>query len=193
MDSLARPTRYRTSARYAPPPRRSGRSYLTALLLLAGVCAVAASLNGKTRGSAATALTEVHVVDGDSLRAGEEKIRLIGIDAPERAQTCRDAQKREWACGAAAAARLSELVARGKVACMRQGQDRYGRTLAVCSAGDVADIGRTLVREGYAVSYSFDRGDYAAEENEARAAGRGLWQGAFERPQDFRRRQPRAG
>lgn len=194
MDSLARPSRYRAAARLAPPPRRTGRSYLTALLLLAGVCAVAANIGGKPRAPASTALVDVRVVDGDSLYDGNHgPIRIVGIDAPERNQTCRDARNREWACGTAAAARLSELVARGNVTCAPQGRDRYGRTLAVCAAGDVADLGRVLVREGYAVSYTFDTRVYAAEEDEARAAGRGLWQGAFERPQDFRRRHPRAG
>lgn len=194
MGSVVRFSRSsRTSTRFAPPPRRrTGRSHLTALLLLAGVCVVAASFNNKAVAPAPTAFSDVHVVDGDSLRAGDRNIRLIGIDAPERSQTCRDARNREWACGAAAAARLSALVARGKVACAPQGNDRYGRTLAICAAGDVTDLGRTLVREGYAVSYTFDAGGYAAEENEARAAGRGLWQGAFERPQDFRRRHAQA-
>jgi len=190
MDSFARPSRYRPAARLTP--RRTGRSYLTALLLLAGVCAVAASFNGKAVAPAALVLTDVRVVDGDSLRAGDHNIRLVGIDAPERSQTCRTAYNREWACGAAAAVRLSELVAQGKVTCAPQGRDRYGRTLAFCAAGNVTDIGRALVREGYAVSYSFDARGYAAEEDDARAAGRGLWQGAFERPQDFRRRHARA-
>jgi len=37
----------------------------------------------------------VHVIDGDSLRTGSEEIRLVGIDAPELRQTCRDGQGRE--------------------------------------------------------------------------------------------------
>jgi endonuclease YncB( thermonuclease family) len=193
MDPYARPSRYRTVTRFAPPRRRAGRSYLTALLVLAGVCAVAANIFNKKPAATPTALGDIRVVDGDSLRAGEQNIRLIGIDAPERHQTCRDARNREWACGAAATARLGELVAHGKVACTPHGRDRYGRTLAVCAAGGIADIGRTMVREGYAVNYSFDAQGYAAEEDEARAAGRGLWQGAFERPQDYRRRHTRAG
>ena len=47
MDSYARPSRYRTVTRFAPPRRRAGRSYLTALLVLAGVCAVAANIFNK--------------------------------------------------------------------------------------------------------------------------------------------------
>lgn len=194
MDLPARSYRYRSTSRAAASPRRRG-SYLPALLLLAGVCVVAATFSGKTKPSdtARTTSTDVRVVDGDSLRIGDRNIRLVGIDAPERAQTCRDGRNREWTCGAAATARLTELIARGPVTCTPKGQDRYGRTLAVCAVGTIADLGQALVREGYAVNYSFDEEGYAEAEQEARMAGRGLWQGAFERPQDWRRRHAQAG
>lgn len=66
------------------------------------------------------------VVDGDTLWIGREKIRLVGIDAPESDASC-DAE-RELA--GRATIRLAELMS-GAVAVERQGQDRYGRTLAV--------------------------------------------------------------
>jgi endonuclease YncB( thermonuclease family) len=135
----------------------------------------------------------VTVIDGDSLRANGRNIRLTGIDAPELFQTCRDEQGREWSCGRAAKARLEALVSRGKVACRARGRDRYERTLAVCAAGDVADVGEALVREGYAVDYGGFTSGYPAAEREARAARRGVWRGNFERPQEWRRRHPRAG
>ena len=195
MDLRARPYRYRGPTRAPLQARRRRGSYLTALLMLAGVCAVAAFFSGRPKptDSARNTYTDVRVVDGDSLRIGEERIRLAGIDAPESAQTCRDGRNREWACGGAAAARLTELIGRGPVTCTPKGKDRYGRTLAVCAAGAVGDLGHTLVREGYAVNYSFDDEGYAAAEEEARIAGRGLWRGAFERPQDWRRRHARTG
>ena len=133
------------------------------------------------------------MIDGDSLRAGNEQIRLASIDAPELAQTCRDGEAREWACGRAAKERLAALAAGNDVSCRPQGRDRYGRTLAICSAGAVADLGEALVREGYAVDYGRAGSGYSAAKQEARAARRGLWRGAFERPQDWRRRNPRAG
>ena len=201
MGSVVRYSRQRAPARFAPRPRRKSRPYVPGVFLIVGVAILAASMAGKTfktfapsgATQPAAALAQVRVIDGDTLRAGDESIRLIGIDAPERAQTCRDANNREWRCGAAATARLVALVARGNVACAPQGRDRYGRTLAVCSAGDVADLGRLLVREGYAVNYAFDTPGYILEEVAARIAGRGLWQGAFERPQDWRRRHRRSG
>ena len=141
----------------------------------------------------AVAATNVRVIDGDTLHMDGKKIRLTGIDAPELHQTCRDAQAREWPCGQAAKARLIELVSRGEVACTARGHDRYRRTLAVCSAGGTADLGETLVREGHAVDYRRYTSDYLAAEREARAARRGLWQGDFESPEDWRRRHPRSG
>jgi endonuclease YncB( thermonuclease family) len=148
--------------------------------------AVGPTVNDTALPSSARRLA-VTVVDGDSLRAGDERIRLIGLDAPEFSQTCRDGHGKEWGCGRAAKTRMAALVAHGDVACDPRGHDRYGRTLAVCSAGSVADVGEALVREGYAVDY----GGYAAAEREARTARRGLWAGTFERPQDWRQRHPR--
>jgi endonuclease YncB( thermonuclease family) len=92
------------------------------------------------------------------------------------------------------AARLAALVSGVEVTCAENGVDRYGRTLAVCSAAGVPDIGEMLVWEGYAVNYRSLSGiDYCAAEHEARAARRGIWRGTFERPQDWRRRHSRVG
>jgi endonuclease YncB( thermonuclease family) len=159
-------------------------------LALAAMMAVAAFQLEPWHGTARTMDgLRVTVVDGDSLRAGKENIRLIGIDALELHQTCRDARGGDWACGREAKARLAALVSGGNVACTERGRDRYGRTLAVCQADGIADLGAALVREGHAVDY----GGYADAEREARQARRGLWDGSFERPQDWRRRHPRSG
>jgi endonuclease YncB( thermonuclease family) len=165
------------------------------MLVLAVIIGAGALLfGGRYDGAARTPDgIRITVIDGDSLRAGSEMIRLASIDAPELAQTCRDADAREWACGRAAKERLIALAAGGAVSCRMQGYDRYGRTLAVCAASGVADLGEALVREGYAVDYGRNGDGYLVAEREARAAKRGLWRGEFERPQDWRRRHPRAG
>ena len=50
------------------------------------------------------------VIDGDTLDIAGERIRLHGIDAPEKDQTCSiDGQK--WACGVAAWGYLVQLLA----------------------------------------------------------------------------------
>lgn len=130
-----------------------------------------------------------NAIDGDSLRTNREDVRLLGIDAPELYQTCRDARGRQWACGREAHVKLKALVSRGDVRCTATGRDRFKRALAVCSAGAVADLGEVMVRDGFAVD--FMNGRYAGAEAEARRARRGIWAGQFEQPQEWRRRNPR--
>ena len=123
----------------------------------------------------------VHVVDGDTLRFGGERIRLRGLDAPERAQTCTHADGANWPCGEAAERMLSELVAGSSVECAPFGRDQYDRVLARCTVGKT-DVGAEVVRHGYAIA----DGEYEAEEREARAARRGIWNGSFQRPREYR-------
>ena len=57
---------------------------------------------------------EVSVVDGETLRLGQHTLRLIGLDAPGRGETCLAPDGRRFDCGAAAAEALSRLLASGK-------------------------------------------------------------------------------
>jgi endonuclease YncB( thermonuclease family) len=125
------------------------------------------------------------IVDGDTIRIRGERIRLVGMDAPELHQTCRDASGRGWSCGRSARERLAALVAGSAVTCRPSGHDRYGRTLAICTSGAGADLGGTLVREGLAVAAYGN--SYRVAELGARSSGRGLWGGEFERPQQWRK------
>jgi len=153
------------------------RRYL-GVMLLAACAGVMALANLRHQAATAavppSAFTAVRAVDGDTLSAQQDgkpqRIRLAGIDAPELRQTCRDANGRDWSCGAAARLRLAALVAQGPVACTPQGEDRYGRLIATCSAGTVTDLGAELVRGGYAVNYSRYTSDYMSAERDARAA-----------------------
>jgi micrococcal nuclease len=69
-------------------------------------------------------------IDGDSIRHGDERVRLIGIDAPEMPSHCRHG--RTCAPGDPIASRdsLADLLDDGTVTVERRGRDRYGRTLA---------------------------------------------------------------
>lgn len=197
----------RDHARRPCVPRR--RTDITArkrlwpgLFLIAGILPIAFAVSNKAiavwplktdvQGAQAAVATGVFVqaVDGDTLRTYGQKIRLIGIDAPEQSQTCRDAYSHEWRCGEAAKIRLAELVAHGGVNCTPYGEDKYGRALATCSAGTIRDLGEVLVREGYAVSYTAGNRGYTDAEREARSARRGIWQGDFELPRSWRQRHP---
>jgi endonuclease YncB( thermonuclease family) len=125
------------------------------------------------------------IIDGDSLAVAGVEIRLYGIDAPEYRQYC-FRRGRPWACGVEATRTLRALIANRPVACRAREQDRYGRTVAMCSVGGV-DLGAAMVTGGHAVAY----GAYDAEERTARAARRGIWSSSFDRPAAWRARHPR--
>jgi endonuclease YncB( thermonuclease family) len=132
-------------------------------------------------------------IDGDTLRAANgAEYRLFGIDAPELAQTCAEANGKSWLCGRAAKAKLTTLIKGGNVNCEARDKDRFGRTIAVCSAQGVPDLGEALVRDGYAIDLGGAAGNpYQDAEAEAKAAKRGMWRGSFERPSDWRQAHPR--
>jgi endonuclease YncB( thermonuclease family) len=125
-----------------------------------------------------------YVADGDTLHLNGQRVRLLGIDAPELNQICWDQSGASWPCGRRARDRLSSLIAKATIACHPSGHDKYGRVLASCDANG-ADIGAVLMREGLAVSYD----GYKAEEATARRAKLGMWQGRFETPRQWRKEE----
>lgn len=126
-----------------------------------------------------------HVVDGDTLVVGPERVRLSGIDAPELSQRCSSAAG-QVACGERAAAWLRERVEGRVVDCVQVDLDRYGRRVAVCRLQG-SDLGGELVDAGWATAYRRYSLSYVDREQAARAAGRGLWSMRFEAPADYRR------
>jgi endonuclease YncB( thermonuclease family) len=123
-------------------------------------------------------------VDGDTIRLAGERVRLVGLDAPELAQSCTGADGRQWGCGTAARRLMRQLLARGEVTCTPQGYDRYDRVLARCSAGG-ADLGAAVVGAGLAVA----DGGYLAEQAAAQGRKAGIWAGSFTPPAQWRREQ----
>lgn len=140
-------------------------------------------------------LGSARVVDGDTIdvetvrvvdRRGRawggqvERLRLHGIDAPERG---------EPGYRAATDALAALIGPRAQCVCLagrREGEDcardRWGRVLAVCAHAGEASANGEMVRRGYArARYGCD---YLAEERAARAAGRGLWPGLGRIPSD---------
>lgn len=120
------------------------------------------------------------VHDGDTLTVGGQRMRLRGIDAPEYRQVCTGAGG-TYPCGRRARAALAAMAAGKAVTCKGWENDKYGRLLVTCAAGNT-QINSEMVRQGWAVAY----GNYSAEEAEARQARRGLWKGEFQRPRDWR-------
>jgi endonuclease YncB( thermonuclease family) len=89
-----------------------------------------------------------YVIDGDSIRCGSERLRLLGIDAPE----LRCPPRRQCVAGDPRASRRSlQLGLRnGPVTYRRVTTDRYGRTVAVVWSGKVNlscwQLGRSQAR-----------------------------------------------
>lgn len=172
------------------PERRRPLWYVVATAACIGLAAGGILPLLPSNGSAAATIAgPAKATDGDTLVIGSEKVRLLGLDAPEGRQVCQRGG-REWRCGDDATLALRSLVAGRSVTCDVRGRDRYQRALAVCTAGGV-DVAREMVRSGLAVAYYPAKGvrgpSYDTEEAEAEAAQRGLWGGSFIRPSEWRK------
>ncbi len=124
-----------------------------------------------------------HVTDGDTLWVRPQghapvKVRVQGIDAPERCQA--------W--GPQAREALAARVLHRQVQVRTRAKDDYHRTIGTVEL-DGQDVAAWLVREGHAWSQRYRRslGPYAAEEAEARQLHRGLFAAAAIEPRDFRK------
>lgn len=121
-------------------------------------------------------------LDGDTLSAGVERLRLEGLDAPEFDQVC-GSPKGSWNCGREARRALAGLISAASAECYGFARDQYQRILVRCQAGDT-DINARLVRMGMAVASG---SDYIDEEDAAQREETGIWAGEFDRPRQWRR------
>jgi micrococcal nuclease len=120
-----------------------------------------------------------HVSDGDTVvLANGQKVRLLGIDAPEME---REGKPADFLAHKAKKF-LAELV-QGKQVRLeydRLRYDRYGRTLAYLFLPDGANVSREMVREGLAHVYTVPpnmrfQEELLAAQREAINAHRGIW------------------
>ena len=148
---------------------------ITALAALLPLVTSATELTGKPR-----------IIDGDTIVIGDQRIRLHGIDTPEAKQTCQRQDGTVYRCGDMATFALAELIEKHRVTCGGDTTDRYGRLIGICITGPV-NLNAEMVRRGWALAYRRYSTDYVEEEDEARAAGRRMWQGMFVPPWDWRR------
>lgn len=141
---------------------------LALLLWALPIVSIAATLTGRVVG----------VTDGDTITVldstnDQHKVRLAGIDAPEKVQPF----------GARSKAHLSSLVYGKTVIVEFVKFDKYQRMVGKVFAPDGSDVCLGQLRAGLAWWYrkysreqtADDRQAYEAAETEARAAGRGLW------------------
>lgn len=137
-------------------------------------------------------VTSIH--DGDTLTVqgswGKQKIRLCGIDAPELEQPL-GYESRDFARSLVAAADNNIIL-------MPIEKDRYGRTVAevfvVLRDGQEQSLQEELLKSGLAYVYQrYVSGCFNAEsmrEAEAIASSKGIgvWNGNYEKPWDYRKR-----
>lgn len=145
------------------------------------MAATDAGTGGKAPGLAGIA----SVIDGDTIEIRGTRIRLFGIDAPERGQTCKTAAGESYFCGQTAALALADLIRNQIVTCDPKGVGASGATFAACTVGG-KDIGGWMVGEGLAFAARRDSSDYVPAEEAARRNAAGLWAGTFELPRDVR-------
>lgn len=156
-----------------------------------GVAAVVAGLGGIIAPGRSEAQTKsgaqpVRVIDGDGLKLGGVSVRLWGIDAPELRQECSKDGLR-YPCGKIARDNLETLIAGQTVECAEQDRDRYGRVVAICTAGGV-DLAGWMVSHGWALDWpKYSGGRYSVQQDKAEDASLGLWAGFFAAPWDWRK------
>ncbi|TAN41427.1 MAG: thermonuclease family protein [Nitrospirae bacterium] len=137
------------------------------------------------------------VYDGDTvsvvLGGRTEKLRLIGIDAPENGQ-------RPW--GKRSKEHLQEIISKGSWNVVLEydvvKRDKYERLLVYLRTPDGRLINEMMVRDGYAVLFTFPPNVRYADlftraQKEAREKMLGIWgkNGLRQAPSDYRKQHPR--
>ena len=160
------------------------RSWKGSLLGLAFVASLAAFFNPPDSAVTSPDIEYVQrVVDGDTLLFGTgERVRLIGVDAPETKHPNKPVEQ----FGKEASAFTRKMVEGKRVRleydpsnAARGHKDQYGRTLAFIFLEDGTLLNAEIIRQGYGHAYTqfpFSRmEEFRRLESEAREARRGLW------------------
>ena len=113
----------------------------------------------------------VYVLDGDTVTVLSDntqyRIRLNGIDAPEKSQPF----------GRKSKDYLHNLVYQKDVLITLYGTDKYGRHIGILSTEEIDDVNAAMIEAGMAWHYVkyYPSEEYASLQKEAQEAGRGLW------------------
>ncbi|MDP9410034.1 MAG: thermonuclease family protein, partial [Actinomycetota bacterium] len=127
-------------------------------------------------------VTVSRVVDGDTIEispavAGNEEVRLIGVDTPETEDPNEEIEPMGPEASAYAESRLTG--ARVELEFDVERFDQYGRLLAYVYAGGQM-FNEDLVEEGYAQAYPYEPNTryadrFTAAQEQAKASGLGIW------------------
>ena len=135
------------------------------------------------------------VVDGDTIKINSKKIRLYGIDAPEKKQKCKKTYltisfmsfTKDYMCGEVSTQKLIKKINNQKLNCNVIDVDRYKRLIGECFKRNI-NLNSWMVSNGYAVAYRKYSKKYVTDEINAKNNKLGIWQGKFEMPWDYRRK-----
>ena len=135
------------------------------------------------------------IIDGDTIKVGEKKIRLYGIDSPEKGQNCKKLYfsflifnfQKDYKCGEKSTLVLMKKLKDKKIECILQNnKDRYKRYIGTCYIEN-QDINGWLVKNGHAIAYKKYSKKYLLDEQYAKENKLGLWKGTFMKPEEWRR------
>ena len=147
--------------------------------IIALFCALAAPLWAvEVRGT-------VRVIDGDTFQVGETRVRLYGLDAPERDQPCTTLSGQSWSCGDWVTRQVRERYDGATARCVAKDRDRYDRLVAQCQING-HDVGAALVQDGLAYAYRRYAMIYDLQEKEAYVAERGIHGFSLQSPARYR-------
>jgi len=135
------------------------------------------------------------IIDGDTIKINNNKIRLHGIDAPEKKQICKKPYltigifsfTKNYLCGQVSTNKLIKKINNQFIKCKIKGVDKYNRLIGECYKRN-ENLNSWLVSNGYAVAYRKYSKKYISEEINAKNNKLGIWQGKFEMPWNFRRK-----
>ena len=179
--------------------RKRNIRYITVLFLfLLAVVYVIQNINLPERQyDAETGVPVTRIHDGDTIsvimHGRKEKVRLVGIDAPEIGQ-------RPW--GKRAKTYLEKLLDASdwkvRLEFDVDQRDKYGRSLAYVWTENSEMVNLLMVKSGHAVLYTIPpnvryTNELRAAQKEARNMRLGIWgeKGLKEMPRDYRKRHPR--
>lgn len=182
--------------RLEAPPVRGFYFYVQVSMKSAIALSIIFSVSLSSTVTAAALTGVANVTDGDTIRIGQSRIRLFGMDAPEKAQRCeRDGAC--YRCGDDATRALKSIVGDSQVTCSPTGAKTYGRIVATCEAGGV-DLSVEMVRQGWALPYwrylsevPTVAASIVAAYSEAKLNGSGIHAGEFVTPSDWRHKKAR--